>query len=327
MKKECSLSIVIPVYNGAATIGGLVDELVKLPVEGGHEIVLVNDGSRDDSASVCEELVNRYETPITLVNLNRNFGEHNAIMAGFQHVRGDYVITMDDDMQNPPSEVVKLFNYTRSSGKDVVYTFFQNKEHDSFRNFGSWLTNRVADVLLDKPKGLYLSSFRCMNAFTVEQICKYAGPFSYVDGLILQVTQNIDTIEVSHLPRAVGKSNYTFRKLVQLWLNMFVNFSIMPLHISTVAGIVLSFLGLLGALEQTVEYFFLHKPQGWGSIICAILIFSGAQLLILGLIGEYIGRMHLTSNRKPQFIVRDVKKNLPLKAESQQLQGRDQVLL
>ena len=188
-------------------------------------------------------------------------------MAGLQQARGEYVITMDDDMQNPPSEVVKLFNYTRSSGKDVVYTFFQNKEHDTFRNFGSWLTNRAADVLLDKPKGLYLSSFRCMNAFTVEQVCKYAGPFSYVDGLILQVTQNIDAIEVLHLPRAVGKSNYTFRKLVHLWLNMFVNFSIMPLHISTVGGIILSVLGLLGALEQTVEYFFLDKPQGWGTIV------------------------------------------------------------
>jgi len=309
METKYPLSIIIPVYNGAATIGRLVDELVKLSFEGGHEIILVNDGSRDESAAVCETLVEKYAIPITFVNLARNFGEHNAVMAGLQQTRGEYVITMDDDMQNPSSEVVKLFNYARSSGKDVVYTFFQNKEHDTFRNFGSWLTNRAADVLLDKPKGLYLSSFRCINAFTVEQICKYAGPFSYVDGLILQVTQNIDTIEVLHVPRAIGKSNYTFRKLVHLWLNMFVNFSIMPLHISTVAGIILSVLGLLGALEQAVEYFFWHKPQGWGTIICAILIFSGAQLLILGLIGEYIGRMHLTGNRKPQFVVRNIKRN------------------
>jgi glycosyltransferase involved in cell wall biosynthesis len=309
MKKECSLSIVIPVYNGAATIGRLVEELVKLSFEGGHEIILVNDGSRDESAAVCETLVGKYTIPITLVNLARNFGEHNAVMSGLQQASGEYIITMDDDMQNPPSEVVKLFNYARSSGKDVVYTFFQNKEHDLFRNFGSWLTNRAADVLLDKPKGLYLSSFRCMNSFTAEQICKYAGPFSYVDGLILQITQNIDTIAVLHLPRAVGKSNYTFRKLVHLWLNMFVNFSIMPLHISTVAGSILSVLGLLGALEQTVEYFFWNKPQGWGTIVCLILIFSGVQLLILGIIGEYIGRMHLTGNSKPQFIIRSTKRN------------------
>jgi len=309
METKYALSIVIPVYNGASTIGRIVDELVKLPVEGGHEIILVNDGSPDDSAAVCESLLSNYSIPITFVNLARNFGEHNAVMAGLQQTRGEYVITMDDDMQNPSSEVLKLFDYARTSGKDVVYTFFQNKEHDSFRNFGSWLTNRAADVLLDKPKGLYLSSFRCMNAFTVEQICKYSGPFSYVDGLILQVTQKIDTIEVLHLPRTVGKSNYTFRKLVHLWLNMFVNFSIMPLHISTVGGMILSIIGLLGAIEQTIEYFFWHKPQGWGTIICVILIFSGVQLLILGLIGEYIGRMHLTGNQKPQYIIRDVQKN------------------
>lgn len=309
MEKKYALSIVIPVYNGAATIGRLVDELAKLSVAGGLEIVLVNDGSRDNSAGVCEGLVTTSQVPLTFVNLSRNFGEHNAVMAGLHHARGDYVITMDDDMQNPPSEVLRLYEYARASGCDVVYTYFKSKEHDSFRNFGSWLTNRAADLLLDKPKGLYLSSFRCMNAFTVAQICKYAGPFSYVDGLILQVTQKIGTIEVVHLPRAVGRSNYTIRKLVHLWLNMFVNFSIMPLHISTVGGILLSALGLLGVIEQTVEYFFWHKPQGWGTIVCIILIFSGAQLFILGLIGEYIGRLHLTSNRKPQFVIRSITKN------------------
>jgi len=309
METKCSLSIVIPVYNGAATIGRLVDELARLSVNGGLEIVLVNDGSCDNSADVCEALVSKYQVPITFINLSRNFGEHNAVMAGLHHDRGEYVITMDDDLQNPPSEVVKLYEFARASDYDVVYTSFQSKEHNSFRNFGSWLTNRAADFLLDKPKGLYLSSFRCMNAFTVEQIRKYTGPFSYIDGLVLQVTQKIGTIEVVHLPRKVGKSNYTFRKLVHLWLNMFVNFSIMPLHISTVGGIVLSTLGLLGVIEQTLEYFFWHKPQGWATIVCIILIFSGAQLFILGLIGEYIGRLHLTSNRKPQFVIRTIKQN------------------
>jgi len=306
MKNNFALSIVIPVYNSAVTIGRLVDELAKLSVDGGHEVILVNDGSRDESAAVCEGLVAQHSLPITFVNLARNFGEHNAVMAGLHHVRGEYVITMDDDMQNPPAEVVKLFNYARTSGSDVIYTVFQNKEHDSFRNFGSWLTNRAADILLDKPKGLYLSSFRCMSSFVVEQICKYAGPFSYIDGLILQVTQNIDTLEVVHLPREAGSSNYTLRKLIHLWLNMFVNFSIIPLHISTFLGIFLSVIGILGAIEVTVEYLLLGAPQGYGTIICAILIFSGVQLFILGLVGEYIGRLHLTSNRKPQFVVRNI---------------------
>jgi len=250
--------------------------------------------------------VEKHAIPITLVNLARNFGEHNAVMAGLHHTRGEYVITMDDDMQNPPSEVVKILHHAKTCGKDVVYTFFKNKEHDSFRNFGSWLTNRAADALLDKPKGLYLSSFRCMNAFVVEQICSYTGPFSYIDGLILQVTQDIDTVEVVHLPREVGKSNYTLRKLIHLWLNMFVNFSITPLHISTVLGILLSFSGFLGAIEVAAEYLIWGTPSGYGTIVCTILIFSGVQLLILGITGEYIGRLHLTSNGKPQFIIRNI---------------------
>jgi glycosyltransferase involved in cell wall biosynthesis len=306
---DYSLSIVIPVYNSAGTIGKLVDELAKLAIDGGMEIILVNDGSRDNSSAVCENLVEKHLMPITYVNLARNFGEHNAVMAGLRHARGEYVITMDDDMQNPPSEVVKLFNHARASGRDVVYTFFQNKEHDSFRNIGSWLTNRAADMLLDKPRGLYLSSFRCMNAFVVEQICQYTGPFSYIDGLILQITQNIDTVEVVHLKRAVGRSNYTLRKLIHLWLNMFVNFSIIPLHISTILGIVLSVIGILGAIEVTFEYFFLGTPRGYGTIVCTILIFSGVQLFILGLMGEYLGRLHLTSNKKPQYIVRNIQRN------------------
>lgn len=306
MKRVYALSIVIPVYNSAGTIGRVVEELAALPIEGGFEIVLVNDGSKDDSAAVCGRLVREHDIPITFIQLSRNFGEHNAVMAGLHHTRGEYVITMDDDMQNPPSEVVKLYTYTRTSGCDVVYTAFQNKEHDSFRNFGSWLTNRAADILLEKPKGLYLSSFRCMNAFVVEQICQYAGPFSYIDGLILQVTQNIGTMEVVHLPREIGRSNYTFRKLVHLWLNMFVNFSIMPLHISTILGIVLSVIGILGVIEVTVEYLLLGTPRGYGTIVCTILIFSGVQLFILGLIGEYIGRLHLTSNKRPQFVVKDI---------------------
>lgn len=310
MKKDFALSIVIPVYNSSATIGKLVDELTKLPIEGGLEIILVNDGSRDESASVCESLVDRYSVPITFVNLSRNFGEHNAVMAGLRYARGDYVITMDDDMQNPPSEVVKLFDYARTSTKDVVYTFFQNKEHDSFRNFGSWLTNRAADMLIDKPKGLYLSSFRCMTAFIVEQICNYSGPFPYIDGLILQVTQNIDTIEVVHLPRNVGRSNYTFHKLLHLWLNMFVNFSIKPLRISSILGMTLFFFGLVGAVLTVIDYIVWHDaPSGWTQLMCILFLFSGAQLFILGLVGEYIGRLHLTSNRKPQFIIRNVKRN------------------
>jgi len=301
-----ALSIVIPVYNGAKSIAELVHALETLDIEGGHEIVLVNDGSPDDSLAVCRRLIADASVPITLVNLARNFGEHNAIMTGLRHTRGAYVITMDDDLQNPPSEVKRLLEHARASGKDVVYTRYAVKQHAHWRNLGSRFANWVADVLMEKPKGLYLSSFRCMSAFLVEQVTRYEGPFPYVDGLIMQATQAIDTIEVAHLPRAAGRSNYTLKRLVRLWLNIFVNFSVMPLHLSTIAGFALSVIGLIGVVSVVLEALFFEPPQGWASLMAATLLLSGVQLLILGILGEYMGRLFLTANRKPQTVVREV---------------------
>jgi len=227
-------------------------------------------------------------------------------MAGLHQARGRHVITMDDDLQNPPSEVLKLLGHAQATGADVVYTWYQSKEHAAWRNWGSHFTNRVADLLLDKPKGLYLSSFRCMSRFLVRQILSYDGPFAYIDGLILQVTQRIERVEVLHLPRAMGRSNYTIRKLVRLWMNMFVNFSVMPLRISTLTGMGLSVLGAIAAVFVTIEAVVMQAtPRGWGSIMAAVLLLSGVQLMILGIVGEYLGRMFLTANRKPQFIVRE----------------------
>jgi undecaprenyl-phosphate 4-deoxy-4-formamido-L-arabinose transferase len=301
-----ALSIVVPVYNGADTIASLVSAIEGLHVPGGVEVVLVVDGSPDDSLAVCRGLLPTAKVPLTVVDLARNFGEHNAVMAGLHQARGRHVITMDDDLQNPPSEVLKLLGHAQATGADVVYTWYQSKEHAAWRNWGSRFTNRVADLLLDKPKGLYLSSFRCMSRFLVSQILAYDGPFAYIDGLILQVTQRIERVEVLHLPRAMGRSNYTIRKLVRLWMNMFVNFSVMPLRISTLTGLGLSFLGGIASIFVAIEALVMDStPRGWGSIMAAVLLLSGVQLMILGIVGEYLGRMFLTANRKPQFIVRE----------------------
>jgi undecaprenyl-phosphate 4-deoxy-4-formamido-L-arabinose transferase len=304
-----ALSIVIPVYNGASSIGELVAALSGLDVPGGHEIVLVNDCSPDTSLAVCRELVARATVPMTLVNLSRNFGEHNAVMAGLREARGGHVITMDDDLQNPPGEVLRLLEHAQQSGKEVVYTYYASKEHAVWRNLGSRFTNRVADWLLDKPKGLYLSSFRCMSAFVVEQVTRYDGPFPYIDGLVLQVTQNLGRLEVEHLPRAQGRSNYPLRRLVRLWLNMFVNFSVMPLRLSTFTGFGLAILGLVGFAWVVLEALFSETPPGWASLTAAVLLLSGVQLMILGLFGEYLGRLYLSLNRKPQAIVREVERS------------------
>lgn len=301
-----ALSIVIPVYNGAATIGTLVDALAELKVEGGHEVILVNDGSRDNSAEVCRKLAERRDLPVSFVNLTRNFGEHNAVMAGFNHVRGDYVINMDDDLQNPPSEVLKLYRYTRDNGYDAVYTRYADKKHESWRNIGSRFANWVADQLLDKPKGLYLSSFRCLSAQVVENVIRYQGPYPYVDGLVMQATQNIGSVEVEHFPRAEGRSNYTIGKLIALWMNLFVNFSVVPLRLSVFLGFAMSALGVVGAGWVILEAFGGETPQGWASLMVAVLLLSGIQLILLGVVGEYLGRLFITANRKPQFLVREL---------------------
>ncbi|HUB97215.1 MAG TPA: glycosyltransferase family 2 protein [Stellaceae bacterium] len=304
-----ALSIVIPVFNGAASIGELVSALEALDVPGGHEIVLVNDGSPDDSLAVCRRLVARAQVPITLVNLTQNYGEHNAVMAGLRVARGQWIITMDDDLQNPPNEVVRLLRHAQESGHDVVYTRYARKRHNSWRNLASRLSNRAADVLLHKPKGLYLSTFRCMTHFMAQAIVDYEGPFPYVDGLIMQVTQNIGALEVEHLPRMAGRSNYTVRRLVRLWLNLFVNFSVMPLRISTLTGFALSFAGIVAFAAVIIETMIHATPAGWASLAASVFLLSGVQLVMLGLIGEYLGKLFLTVNRKPQAVVRDIERS------------------
>src|SRR5438445_1930391 len=301
-----ALSIVIPVFNGAEIVAELIGALEKLRIPGGHEIVLVNDGSVDNSLQVLHALFDNARVPMTLIDLARNYGEHNAVMAGLRHSGGAHVITMDDDLQNPPEEVQRLLAFSQQSGHEVVYTCYDEKQHAFWRNLGSRFTNWVAGFVLDKPKGFYLSSFRCMSAFVVREITRYEGPFPYVDGLILQVTQDIDRLLVRHLPRAVGRSNYTMRRLLRLWLSMFVNFSVMPLRLSTLTGFALSFVGAVGSLVAIVEALFFAPPAGWASLMAAVLLLSGVQLVILGIVGEYLGRLYLTANRKPQSVVKTV---------------------
>ena len=302
-----SCSIVIPVYNGAETIGPLVDRLIQILDRDELQIVLVNDGSPDHSGGVCRLLQERYPAHVVYVELARNFGEHNAVMAGLRHATGSHVVIMDDDFQNPPEEVRRLVLHAARHDYDVVYTRYDRKRHHWFRNLGSRFNDLAATVLLDKPPGLYLSSFKCLNRFTVREVLKYGGPYPYIDGLILRCTRRIGVLQVRHDPRTVGRSNYTLRKLLSLWLNMFVNFSVLPLRVSTFAGFVASLLGVLLGVATTIEWLLRPgTPVGWASIVVTLLTFSGVQLMMLGVLGEYLGRLFLSENQTPQFVVREV---------------------
>lgn len=304
-----ALSFVIPLYYSAETIGPLVQRIAALPIEGGHEVVLVNDGSRDRTAAVCRELLRTAGVPVTYVEHARNFGEHNAVLTGYRHARGAHVVNLDDDGQNPPEEAVRLWRQAMAEGLDVVYGHYAQKEHSLFRNFGSWFTNRLTDVVLEKPRGFYLSSFRCVSAFVAREVARHEGPFPYIDGLILQVTQNLGALEVRHEARQAGQSGYTLRRLLRLWTSTFVNFSVMPLRLATLLGLVMAVAGLLAL--GAVFYLWLTgrgPDYGWGSLMAALLVFSGTQLVVLGLVGEYIGRMFLAVNRRPQAVVRTVER-------------------
>lgn len=300
-------SVVIPVYNSSSTIGPLVDRLLAGLGRTRLQIVLVNDGSSDNSHEICRAIATQHAPLIRYVRLSRNFGEHNAVMAGLNYATGDYVVIIDDDFQNPPEEVSRLVDTAVRGNFDIVFTHSKQQRQHWFRRLGSRFNNWVAGFLIDKPKDLYLSSFKCINRFLVEQIIQYKGPFPYIDGLALRCTKSIGRLEVGHDKRREGESGYTLRKLVHLWLNMFVNFSVMPLRISTGLGLVFGLIGIILCAVVILEK--LRHPEvavGWPSLIVTVIVFSSAQLLMLGLIGEYIGRLFMGQNRTPQFVVRDI---------------------
>jgi glycosyltransferase involved in cell wall biosynthesis len=299
------LSIVIPVYNSQESIKKLVEFLVHSITTYVLEIILVNDGSKDLSDLYCIELNQSFPNVVKYFSLAKNVGEHNAVMAGLNQVTGDYVIIMDDDFQNPVSEVVKLADAIANSDCDVIYTFYKNKEHHLIRNIGSKFNDWVANLMLGKPKNLYLSSFKAMNFFLVSEVIKYELPFPYIDGLILRTTDRIGKIEVLHHKRENGQSGYTFRKLFSLWSNMFVNFSILPLRLSIIMGFISALTGFVFSIYTVIEK--INKPNlpvGYSLTIILISIFSGILLIAIGLVGEYLGRMFLSQTKKPQFTIR-----------------------
>ena len=307
------LSLVIPVYNGSRTIGPLVEQTAKIFGSTSFEIVLVNDGSEDDSEKVCVKLAEKFPQNVTFVHLSRNFGEHSAVLAGFTQARGRYVAVLDDDSQNPPEEVVRMLDELKRKNYDVVYGHYIEKKHSWFRNLGSRFNDRIATLMLHKPKDLYLSSFKVMNRFLVNEIIKYRGPYPYTDGLIYRVTRNIGQIPVEHRASQSGQSRYTLRRLVRLWLNMFLNFSIQPLRISVYVGLLASCLSIVALVAILIDKLWITKNVTLGipTVLGSIVFFAGVQLMILGLVGEYLGRLYLDHTGTPQYVVRYVRRANP----------------
>jgi glycosyltransferase involved in cell wall biosynthesis len=300
------LSLVVPVYNGSRTIGPLVEQIEVIFATKPFDIILVNDGSEDESEMMCSELAEKFPQTVTFVNLSRNFGEHNAVLAGLSHARGQYVAVLDDDGQNPPREILRMLEELKRNNYDVVYGRYVEKKHSWFRNAGSWFNDRVATFLLQKPKDLYFSSFKVMNRFLVNEIIKYRGPYPYTDGLIYRTTRKIGQVLVEHRANLSGASRYTFRKLVRLWLNMFLNFSIKPLRLSAYIGLFTSCLSVLGLICIFIDKIWIEPgwPVGIPTVLASIVFFG----LLVSILGAFIWIRRVRGNTSSVILSRPVPK-------------------
>jgi len=306
-------SFVVPLFNTGGSLPRLLDAFRGLQLAGGWELVLVDDGSTDGTGNRASLLLQDLPAKVTLVELARNFGEHAAVLEGCRHAQGQFILNLDDDLQNPLSEALRLLAHLQGTDAEVVYSQYEKKKHHWVRNCASRIINAIATLLLDKPHDLYLSSFRAMRRELVARIVAYRGPYPYIDGLIMGATNRIDRLQVRHDERAVGRSTYTPRKLVRLTLNMLFDFSIMPLRLATLLGALLGMVGLVMLGDVLLETLLVGRVQaGWASLMAVITVFSGAQLLTLGLIGEYVGRAFMTVSGKPQCLVRNVTVHQPV---------------
>ncbi|SOD78053.1 glycosyltransferase family 2 protein [Spirosoma fluviale] len=298
------LSVVIPVYNSERTIAPLTERLQRWLSELAFEIILVNDGSADRSELVCQQLENRYDN-VTALSLRRNFGEFNAVLCGLNHTVGQYVAIIDDDFQNPPEAILALVEAAESGQYDVVYSRYARKQHHWFRNVGSRIVNTLTTYSIGKPRDLYLSSFKVIRREVVDEICRYKGPYPYIDGLIFRITSTVGSVEVAHNARVEGRSNYTARKLISLFMNVFIGYSLWPIRMFTVLGAALMSLGLLGGLVLIMGWL-TNKVElaGWIIVTWAILTGLGIQLLFLGVLGEYLGKLFMAHSGLPPYVIK-----------------------
>ncbi len=301
-----SCSIVIPVFSGGKNLHAIIDRTRKSFVkrqETSLEFLLIDDSGIDQNWVAMADLAS--EERIISIQLMRNFGQHNAIMCGFRHATGDVVITMDDDLQHAPESIPTLVDHLLSTNADLVYGVYDAKKHASGRNLGSWLINRFYRVIFGLP--VTVTSYRAIRRELVEAILRYDLNFTYIDGLLAWNTKRVGMVTVPHHERADGRSGYTIAKLFGLAMNVLTNFSLLPLQAVSFVGILAAFGGLaLGLWYLLAALFAKIAVPGYASVIVAVLVLGGLQLLSLGIIGEYLGRLHLNVNRKPQYTIRQM---------------------
>lgn len=303
------VSFVIPCYRSSENIRSVVAEInetMQARPEFKHEIILVNDCSPDNTFQVLSELA--LEDPrVIAVNLAKNVGQMGAMMAGFSFASGDVVTTSDDDGQTPVNQVFRLIDKL-DEGYDVVCARYVERDQPSwFRRMGTIANERMSDFLIEKPSGVYMAAFFAARRFVIDEMLKYRHPYPYLSGLILRVTQKIGNVDLAQRSRISGSSGYTIKKLLRLWLNGFTAFSIKPLRGASVLGGAFALIGLVALIVSLIVKLASRDASLMTSVIVGVLfLLSGVQLIAIGLVGEYVGRMYMCINNTPQYVVRDV---------------------
>lgn len=304
------ISFVIPCYRSQNTIEKVVDEIrntVLLRDGYDYEIILVNDSSPDDVWSVIKKLSGK-DNKVIGINLAKNFGQHSALLAGYNHCTGDLVISLDDDGQTPAEDLYKLVDEI-NKGYDLVYASYPEVHQKLFRRLGSRFAKAMSDYMFDikgdKRSG---SSYFIARKFVIDEITKYKNAYPYMAGLVLRTTRNLGFVEIKQRDRIEGQSGYSLKGLISLWMNGFTAFSVKPLRIGSYTGFFFAFVGFLYAIITIIRKLFIspNMEAGWSSTISVILIVGGIIMVMLGLIGEYIGRIYICINNSPQYVIKEI---------------------
>lgn len=305
---DVKVSIVIPVYNSELILQKLLAVIREAMTGISFEVILANDGSVDNSWEVITALSKTYKE-LTGICLTRNFGQDNAIMAGLHYAKGEYIVIMDDDLQHSPYDIPKLLKKCEE-GFDVCFADYSNDKRQAFwKNVGSYLNTKQAELLIGKPRGIYLSPFKIVSRVVIDSMLEYENPYPYIDGLIFRVTKLVTQVPVEHHERYASESNYNLRKSISVFLKHTTGFSIVPLRVASVMGVIITTIGLILALYYLYSYFAgtgSAAIEGWTTLVLLQLILGGAILMSLGVIGEYMGRIYLVANKRPQYVVRKI---------------------
>ena len=304
------ISIVIPVYNSASILNNLILKIEKAFEfkDYNYEVILINDGSSDNSWNILSVLAKKHKH-LTIINLLKNYGQHNAIFCGFHYANGKYIVTIDDDLQNPPSEIHKLYEKIEE-GYDVVFGRFYRKQHAGIRKLGTKIVGFLNNKIFDKPSGISLTNFRIIRQDVIKRIIQYKTTYPYIPGLVLLFSKKIGNTMVEHKKRGIGKSNYNFLKILKLVSTILFNYSSFPIRLFSIMGFVISILSFFVGIVYMIRNIFVGiEVQGWTTLIVLISFLGGFIILMLGMIGEYIGRMNNQISHSKSYTINEILKS------------------